>query len=471
MRIEFRKPLFTKTVIRDAAWNIAVMVGLYLMFNVFSILVLDRQLEKSLDTRITHETEHFMNAFYFDQDSLIITNPRELMESDLTGITENPFFLQVYDTNGNLLIQSMNIAGYIEIIPQFPKSESQYIVFENRASNENGLRIGYQKIYNIQGNFVAYLQLAAPKSSAYQITRNLILFNVLTFPVTLIIIIIISIILAKKSFAPINKIINVAKRISANNLKERLQYEADPHDEMGRLRDTLNHLFDRLEAQIRQIADFTDNASHQLLSPLTVFKTEVDYMRRHTDMEGNCKESISTLREQSYRMIHIVQTMLFLAKDCNDFADKKSVFNLSKLIDLDIRNYYKNQNISYDIENGIHLRGNKDYFSLVIQNLINNAIKYAQDHPIIVIRAHKENSHVVFSVEDNGCGIPDDEKEMIFERFYRGSHSLSENIEGNGLGLSLVRSIISAMDGTIAVENISPSGIRFVIKLRALNLT
>ncbi|MGD9489320.1 MAG: sensor histidine kinase [Calditrichaceae bacterium] len=471
MRIEFKKPLFTRTVIRDAAWNIAVMIGLYLMFNIFSILVLDRQLEKSLDTRIAHEIEHFMNAFYFDQDSLIISNPRELMESDLTEITENPFFLQVYDTNGSLLIQSMNIPGYIEIAPQFPPVESREIVLENRTSNENDLRIGYQKIYNIQGNFVAYLQLAAPKSSAYQITRKLILFNVLTFPVTLIIIIIISIILAKKSFAPINKIIDVAKRISANNLKERLRYEADPHDEMGRLRDTLNHLFDRLESQIKQIADFTDNASHQLLSPLTVFKTELDYMRRFTDMEGNCKESISTLREQSYRMIQIVQTMLFLAKDCNDFADKKSVFNLSQLIDRDIRNFYKNQNISYRIENDIHLRGNKDYFSLVIQNLINNAIKYTTEHPVIVVSAYRENSFAVFSVEDNGCGIPDEEKKMIFERFYRGAHSLSKNIRGNGLGLSLVRSIVDAMDGTIAVEGISPTGTRFVIKLQALKLT
>lgn len=463
------RPLYTKTVIRNAAWSISVMVGLYLLFNIFSLLILEFQLELHLDKQIDHEIEHFLNTFYIDGDSLVITNPAEFEESDLVEITENPFFLQIYTHSGEILVRSKNLASYAALPLHFPES-SETTSFGNLSLDDQALRVGYHRITNIQQEDVGYLQLATPKNTAKYIANRLILFNVLTFPLVLTLIISFSIILARKSFAPINRIIDLANKISATNLSARLSYEADPHDELGRLRDTLNSLFDRLEQQIARISNFTDDASHQLMSPLTVLNSEIDLLLKQRPGNAENQKTLEIMHEQTQRMIQIVRTLLIMAKVRHDPGVTRSVFNLSRMIEDDIKMLYAGENVSYEIAKDIHLRGDKDYFAIVIQNLINNALKYSQAGAPVHVSAARKNNHVRIEVMDQGMGIPDEEKQLIFGRFYRGTAGQNMGVKGYGLGLSFVHSIIESMGGTVKVEDNQPRGSRFVITLAALQL-
>ena len=137
-----------------------------------------------------------------------------------------------------------------------------------------------------------------------------------------------SILLAKKSYHPINKIIELANKISATNLSERLEYEANPNDELGRLNETLNSLFNRLENQIDQISHFTDNASHQLMTPLTAIKTELEYILKREHPIDEYKETCNILKSQTDRMISMVKTMLIMSRGCNKCTKSKNVFQL-----------------------------------------------------------------------------------------------------------------------------------------------
>ena len=110
-----KSPIFTKTTIRNSAWISGVIIALYFLFNLFTYIILDNQLEERLDQHISHEIEHIMNAFYFDNDSLIITNPNEFEESDLATLTESPFFLQVYSEAEELFLRSENLKEYPSI--------------------------------------------------------------------------------------------------------------------------------------------------------------------------------------------------------------------------------------------------------------------------------------------------------------------------------------------------------------------
>lgn len=460
---------FTKTTIRNAAWITGVIVALYVIFNIFTIIILDAQLEENLDRHIVHETEHFLNTFYFDGDSLIIYNPVEFQESDLVEITENPFFLQIYSTAGEVFIRSQNLLNYSAIPLVYPAQESTEIALLNNNVDGVDLRCGYSNIFNKQHEFIGYLQLCTPKSTALKISRKIIWFNAITFPFMLILIMVISIFISKKSFAPINNIIDLANKISAKKLDERLLLNADSHDEIGRLCDTLNRLFDRLEEQFGQIVNFTDNASHQLMTPLTVINTELEFLNKQA-LDNEFKNSIQLLHEQTRRMIHIIKTLLILAKGCRACMDPRSVFDLQKLIENDIKPLFDHEQVDYNIEPNILLRGNKDYFAMALQNLLDNAVKYSPDTSPVKVTAHAKDEMIIIAVEDNGIGISASEKQKLFERFYRGEKAQRDGIQGFGLGLSLVFSIVTSMGGAIEIRDNIPNGSIFILSLPRLRM-
>lgn len=463
MRIKLFNITLSATVVKNAATLAAVITTLYILFNIFSYTLLKYYLNSNLDSKINHEIENIYNSIKYSQDSIIIIRPSEFNESDLTSLTEDPFFLQIYSTNGKILLQSKNIKLFTTIDLRYPSFGDEYF-YEDYASGKGELRTGYKKIYDEKGVHTAFLQLSSHKSAFNKIIRDIILFHLLTFPFVLVIILVISLIISKKTFAPVNKIIELAGKISATHLHERLSYKADPADELGKLRETLNNLFERLEKQIKQISAFSDNASHQLMTPLTALSSELEYLLRHEHNVEEYKKSMVVLKEQTERMIQIVKTLLLIAKDSKTNIDQKTVFNFSKMITEQIKENYKSHRIEVDVDDEIYLRGRPDYFMMALQNMIDNALKYSSDD-WVTIYSRKVNGKVILRVEDFGIGIEDAEKEKVFERFYRTEKVEQLGIKGYGLGLSLAKSIILSMQGTIEIQDNQPQGTIFIITL------
>ncbi len=464
------RPFFTNTTKRIALWNILVILIVYLLFNVFSIIILEFQLVKNLDANIEHEMEHILHSFKIEKDSLIINNPAEFEESDLVDVTDSPFFLQVYKRDGKIILHSKNIHKFSKIPKIYPNLKGEK-VFSDIEVSGNDLRAGYSNVYDENGNFYGYIQLSTLKAVTRGIEKEIILFNLFSFPVFFIFIVGISFYLAKRSYDPINKIIDLANTISATNLHQRLEYTLDKRDELGRLQDTLNMLFERLEKQVHQISNFTDNASHQLMTPLTIINTEVEYILNHKDPKDEVKESLNVLKEQTQRLIHVVKTLLLISKSQQDQQSGRTVFNLSQTIKSEIGKHHASDKITSVITDNIFAKGNKDNFLLAISNLIDNALKYSPNDKEITIRVFSKNSRIKIMVEDRGIGIPENEKKYVFERFYRTKKSINSATAGFGLGLSLVDSIISNMGGKIAIEDNTPKGTKFIITLNALRIS
>ncbi len=442
-----KKSVFTKTVKRIAILNTLVMLGLYILFIFFTLTIVKYVIVEDKDSRLSHEIEHVKNAFIVENDSLILKFPTELNEPDLTYITEHPLFLQIYDLKGNLIYRSKNLVYYDDILLGFPNKFDPYYYEDLKVGTDN-LRIIYSQMKNSSNQPVGYFQLGSIYSNFGYVIKRILLFNLIAMPLTLLIIISLSIFLARKSYQPIHKIISLANKISATNLNERLTYEAEPNDELGMLKQTLNSLFERLESQVSEISHFTDNASHQLMTPLTAISSELDYILKKERNINEYRDSLKILKTQTDRMISIVKTMLILARECQGCTDSQNVFELSTLINKNVSDLYKNQNVDFSVDKEIYLRGRPDYFSIVMQNLINNALKYSgKNHVNVSIIKNKDCAKIL--VEDHGIGISKADKERIFERFYRGINGEGKGIEGYGLGLSLVKSVITSMGGDI----------------------
>jgi len=445
------------------------LIVLYVGFNIYSYSLIRFYLIQNLDSKIGHEMDHISYAFRFEKDTVKLINPSEFEEIDLASISEDPYFLQIYTLDGELLLQSRNISQFGEIALSYPRFTENFY-FNNISGNGSTLRSGYTKIFDEHGNHVAILQLSVPKNHFNSMLANVIEFNLLTAPFVLLIIILISIIISNRAFAPINKIITLANNISSANLNERVNYKADVDDVLGKLRDTLNNLFMRLDEQIKQIASFTDNASHQLMTPLTVLKTELEYLMRDGEENDATRQALLVMDEQTERMINMVNALLLLSKAEKDTLMQNSIFHLGSLVNKQIKKMFALERIKYIIDKEIYIRGREDYFSQVLFNLIDNAIKYSRENGDIEIIALINSKNIIITVADGGIGINDSEKEKIFERFYRCDKIENLEIRGYGLGLSLVKAIVTIMGGSITAKNNTPKGSVFIISLPLIDI-
>ncbi len=447
----------TDTLKRLTAANVLLFLLILIIFNVLTISLISYMLHQSLDARLHHEIENILVTLNVENGIIEITNHRELNEPDFKEITGNPYFLQIYDLAGNVLIKSDNILLY-KPLPFDPERIFINYKFEDIKLDNDLLRVAYFPLIDNNNDYLATLQLAVFENDYLIVVNHVLIFNLILFPIVLLLVILASIAISKRSFLPINKIIDTANEISASNLSQRIEVTAKPEDEPGRLRDTLNNLFDRIESHVDEVSHFTDQASHQLMNPLTAIKSELDYLIKRERSPSEYKEALAILQKQVDGMISIVKTLLIIAKSGKRKTETQSVFNLSSLISNDIKSYFDSEKIFYEIEHNIYIRGESDKFLMVIQNLISNAIKFSIDSIEIKVLLKKNSNNACLLIKDQGIGILDEEKEKVFERFYRSERIEKLGLKGHGLGLSLAKSIITEAKGTIEIEDNKPKG-------------
>lgn len=464
-----KKPWFTETVRRIVIWDIVIFFLLFVISNIFTIAITNKILDDNLDNEIKRKVDILDDLFVFEGDSIKFIGLGEINEPAFVSMSPNSLFLQVYDRKGNLFLKSENIKS-LGLIPFDLKNHGTEFEFENETFNNRQMRVGYAQVRDKEHEIKAYIQLAAFETENHFIMNEIVVFNILLLPVILFLIVVVSIFLAKKSYAPLNKIIAIAENTTANNLNTKIEYKADPNDELGRLRDTLNHLFMRLQEQVNQISQFTDNASHQLMNPLTALKTELEYILKRSRTQEEYKESLTVLNSQTDKMINIVKSLLTIAKYSGNPELYKNVFKIKPVIDEIIKPLFKNNNnIIYEIEDDLYLRGSQEGFRIILENLIDNAVKYTPENGSVQLKISKLSDQTEIIVTDNGIGIMEEEKEKIFERFYR-SLNTKQNVNGYGLGLCLVKTITLAMNGSIKIENNIPTGTKFIIRFPAMSM-
>lgn len=450
------KEIFSSSYTKHALLISAVIFAFYLLFNIFAFFKLVDLADKELDKKIIHEIEHVDKFVDMIADTLFFYSYREFEEDDFQTITENAYFLQIYNSSGNILFESPNI-NLIGNLPLLHLSLEENIIKDNIEFNEFDLRVVYKKL---DDNDSAIIQLATPRTDVVNFITEFEIFNLVTLPLVLTLIIIISLFLSIKFHRKLDNIINLANEITAQNISKRLDYTGSSIDIYVRLSNTLNKLFDRLENQINQISEFTNNASHQLLSPLTAINSELEYILKKERNIPEYIETLETLRTQTENMIKIIQTLLILARESDGLKYLNTFFNLENLIKKELIPRYKSYRVLFEIDKEIILRGNSDYTTILLSNLIDNSIKYSDPGNIeITVKSFIDDNNINIVVKDNGYGIPDIEKSKVFEKFYRGSNS--EHSTGHGLGLSLVSLIVKQMNGQIKIMDNFPSGTVF----------
>lgn len=460
----------SKTIFRN---SVIISVGFFvfiLIFNLLFLLMIKEQLTSVLDSKISHEMDHVKDSFKFSNDSLIIIRSSEFNEKDLVEIYDNSFFVQIISKDGRILLKSKNIYKFCNIpveIGNFDKED----FFTNTKTSKELIRTGYKKIYNQNEMIAGYLQISARRIFLETSFNNIIFYNIIVSPFIFFIIILTSIIISKKINKPLKKIIDTSKKFSSNSLNIRIISDENENDEIKQLEKTLNDLFYRLEEQIKELSSFTYNVSHQLMNPLAIILSEIEYLIEKNSNDVNKKEIIQSLlliKDKTIYIKKIVEALLILARSENN-KNIKRVFSLNKLIEKNIKPLFNSGLLKVEIDSEVLLKGSEEYFSIVLQNLIDNAFKYSSTNSEVKLKVEKNEKSTYIYIIDYGIGISDQEKEKVFLRFYRSENPEKLKIKGLGLGLSLCSSIIKSMNGKITILDNQPNGSIFKIELPSIN--
>ncbi|GKU25901.1 sensor histidine kinase [Clostridium folliculivorans] len=316
---------------------------------------------------------------------------------------------------------------------------------------------------------VVYIQVVKDLENEYSFIKILFVFLAIADFIGMVASIVVGYIISKKMLNPIDNITRTAENISVNNLKERIEVN-DADDELKRLAGTLNNMIDRLQKAFDSQSQFVSDASHELRTPIAVIQGYANLLDRwgKNDKEA-LEKSIYGIKLEAENMANLVEKLLFLAKGdaLNQVVEKKEfhlneliyeVLEETKLID-------KKHNIFSEENEDIDIYGDYKLIKQMLRIFIDNSIKFTPYEGVITINSILRNKSIYISVSDTGIGIPKEDIQNVFDRFYTADKSRSKEKGGTGLGLSIAKWIADVHGGIIEVVSEEGKGTRITVKI------
>ena len=276
--------------------------------------------------------------------------------------------------------------------------------------------------------------------------------------------------ITRKALQPLQDVANAAEQIHAKALGQRLP-QRSVNDEVGRLIRVLNETFNRLERSFAQATRFSSDASHELKTPLTIMRGEIESALRSEIEDTRIENLLDGLLEQTERLSAIVEKLLLLSRaDAGALALRKEFIDFSAIChelveDAEILALRKQITTESEISPAIAVYADESYLRRILLNLLDNAVKYNVKGGTVSISLSKSNSLALFRIANTGPEIPKEHENRIFERFYRADSSRSSATVGSGLGLSICRELVLAHGGDIWLERVQPGWTTFVLTL------
>ncbi|NFE80685.1 HAMP domain-containing histidine kinase [Clostridium sporogenes] len=214
------------------------------------------------------------------------------------------------------------------------------------------------------------------------------------------------------------------------------------------------------------------NISHDIRTPLTALMGYVDLLSDNSITKEKKEEYVSIIKERGTALKELMEEFFQVAKlECNDVDITIEKFNISEIVRKNVitfMNEINERNITPEINIGdeeIFGLGDKNYMSRIITNLISNSLKYGYEGKVIGIDLKEDNKWVYLSIWDKGKGIDKNELPYIFDRLYTGEKSRNRNLQGSGLGLSIVKNMVQHMNGSITAKSIPYEKTIFTVKI------
>jgi len=443
----------------------AILIAIVFLFIYY---IVNYSVNKHVNEEIQEELLKHLDDVYIDSNDTYLIQVDQWRAREHHTISINPVFVEFYDTNKELIDKSPNLKS-----SNLKLYDDRFDVFIDTKLNNIPIRQIQTTIIN-KGKVVGYL-LVAMSLEDFEIV--LILKNILliTFPLILIVLFLIARFFAGRSILPVKTIIETSSKITKDNLKTRIPLPFNK-DELYVLSQNINNLLNRVENAIEREKQFTSDASHELRTPLAVIKGTMEVLIRKSRNQQEYEEKIAFCISEVDRLNHIVDQLLLLARfeNQNQNIKKETIFLNAIILDNLTRFSSKIEDKKIKVithfESDFYLISDNYLVSIIISNLISNAVKYSNSQSEILISLTTTSNKVMLSLTDHGIGISSTDIDKIFNSFYRSDVSTHIEIKGNGLGLSIVKRLCDLLKIEIHIQSELEKGTNFILSFSSENL-
>jgi signal transduction histidine kinase len=447
---------YKERIARRLTWVTALIFSLvflliYLVANFTVVRNIDRELQLEVD-------KHKGEIFLVDgKIRFLYLNEWKQMEH--TQLQLNPIFIEIVDLEGNSMDRSPNLGeNHLTFSPEKAKSEEAWTQ-----------KIGSREVRQRQipllnaGKQEGYLLLAKSFEDSRELLDNLRNVLLLIYPLILVSLYLSMRYLAGKSIEPLEKISLKTNQITQQNLNERVP-ETGTNDEIGQLTRAINSLLGRLEQALHREKQFTSDASHELRTPLAVLRGTLEVLIRKPRSAEEYETKVKTALMSIDRMSAMLDQLLALARVENGKNLVKEELELITFLEelADKITEEQAHQIQFQSLVGvpIYVATHEKSLEMILQNLLENAVKYSKNGGEVFLRVGKEKEAFI-EVVDTGTGISSEYLEQIFDPFFRVQEALDHGIPGTGLGLAIVKKLAQESSIRLSVSSEKGKGSTF----------
>ncbi len=431
-----------------------------LIFVVFIIIysIVSFSVYKNVTDNINYEADEYLEKIQFVNNQPEMLDKSEWIKQEHNEVSVNPVFLVLTDSKGKIIVKSENL-----------KNENLSIQLHNNKIITTDFKLADKLLKQIQVPLIinkqikGYLLVAVSQEEASNTVNNLLDILLLLYPITLILLFLVARIITGRSIKSVINIIETADKISQENLNSRIDLPKNK-DELQLLSQTINDLLDRIQSAVEREKQLTSDASHELRTPLAVIKGTLEVLIRKPRNQTEYLEKIEFCIKEVDLLNNLVSELLLLARFENQKQNIRNETISLNAIFLDVLSRYsekikrKEITVKHQFSEDYIINSDTYLISIVIGNLISNALKYSYQNGEISINLSSDNSTVIVSIFNCGIGIPKENIEKVYDPFFRSEPNEHPEIKGTGLGLSIVRRICSLLDIDIKISSEENSG-------------
>jgi len=379
--------------------------------------------------------------------------------------------IQVVDSRGNIVSASVSMAGYPPVdftVPPPDRTRTEGRSCHVRAPGGPCFLINSFRVH--LGSRTWFVYALAPEPGLVPNVPEAVLMA-LTVPLGVSLTGYATWIAAGRALRPVEEITAELDEITATDLQRRVSVPPR-EDEIARLAVSVNATLDRLEGAVARLRGFVSDVSHELRSPLTGLRMELELALSDVDDERS-RETLSTLQDNTERLETVLDDLLSIARLESGKHITKEPIELQELADRCV--LARPRRARFSVENGepVIVLGGRSELDRLLTNLLDNADRHAASTVTVIVRSETADDGTrtaVIEVLDDGPGVPPEDRERVFERFTRLSDARHRDAGGTGLGLAIARDIATAYGGSLVLTGRldGRSGARFVLRLPAL---
>ncbi|NOZ26162.1 MAG: HAMP domain-containing protein [Nitrospirae bacterium] len=420
----------------------------------------------------------FRNSLVSDIDGLLLAEARIAAAEGIADGSSGEIEKVMIKKTGNEYVQVSNIRGDISItslrsgtlswpikLPLIEKAFNGVYSFDTVSFRGEPYRILH---FPVDKSRILRLGYSLQKVDAELRELRKLFFSLLPF--ILITVVVFGYNIAGRTILPVVRLTETADKIKKGDLKERIQLDY-PGLEIRNLVRVFNDMLDSIQRHVEGHKRFTSDVSHEIRSPLTALKGSIEVTLRRRRKPEEYEEVLKKNLFEVNRLHKISDNLLLLARADHDIIElRNSWVDINELLGLIVERHRnkileKSLSVMEEYQEPLEFLCDRDLLDEALSNLFDNALKYTPDNGTITVKTEQSFNGITVSFHDTGPGIPERDRERVFERFYRVDKTRSRLSGGSGLGLAITKWIIETHGGSISVKNHDDGGAIFTITL------